>query len=223
MPSLLPTRRASHPHPKFIPFREHHSKAIHYAPNPSLSVSPIENTSSTNSLSQFTYLDPPSPEHEDSIPLIPTTTTLPQDAYQHFTATGRPLEAHKTEMGHMFTAPVLLPMRYTDESIIPAIVTRVLPSQPKPEHEGKKSKFLKKLRDIKSRDENEDGTMTKVVFMPRREHLRWFARDKDGGYVGTEPWKQWSEEDLEREFGRFRPEVRGRWRRVSAGDVGLGW
>ena len=39
--------------------------------------------------------------------------------------------------------------------------------------------------------------------MPRRDYKRYFARDKDGNYVGTEPEREWSEQDLERQFGVY--------------------
>ncbi len=46
---------------------------------------------------------------------------------------------------------------------------------------------------------------TKVVFMPRRDYLRFFARNRDNVYVGTEPERVWTEEELEERWGRFRP------------------
>ena len=39
--------------------------------------------------------------------------------------------------------------------------------------------------------------------MPRRDYKRYFARDKDGNYVGTEPEREWSEQDLEKQFGMY--------------------
>ena len=39
--------------------------------------------------------------------------------------------------------------------------------------------------------------------MPRRDYKRYFARDRHGNYAGTEPEREWSKEDLEREFGEF--------------------
>ena len=38
--------------------------------------------------------------------------------------------------------------------------------------------------------------------MPRRDYKRYFARDREGNYAGTEqPEREWDEEDLAREFG----------------------
>lgn len=39
--------------------------------------------------------------------------------------------------------------------------------------------------------------------MPRRDYKRYFMRDKDGGYAGSEPEKAWTEADLQREFGQY--------------------
>lgn len=39
--------------------------------------------------------------------------------------------------------------------------------------------------------------------MPRRDYKRYFARDRDGNYAGTEPEREWDESDLQREFGVY--------------------
>lgn len=40
--------------------------------------------------------------------------------------------------------------------------------------------------------------------MPRKDYKRYFARDRDGKYVGTEqPEREWTTEELEERFGRF--------------------
>lgn len=39
--------------------------------------------------------------------------------------------------------------------------------------------------------------------MPRKDYKSWFARDREGKYVGSEPEREWTVEDLEREFGAF--------------------
>jgi hypothetical protein len=40
--------------------------------------------------------------------------------------------------------------------------------------------------------------------MPRGEYLKYFAKDFDGAYIGTEPQKKWTEEELEDQFGQYR-------------------
>lgn len=39
--------------------------------------------------------------------------------------------------------------------------------------------------------------------MPRKDYKKYFMRDKDGGYAGSEPEKEWTEADLQREFGQY--------------------
>jgi hypothetical protein len=47
----------------------------------------------------------------------------------------------------------------------------------------------------------------KVVFMPRRDYLKHFAKDNDGRYIGTEPQKQWTLEELEDRFGIYKKDL----------------
>lgn len=39
--------------------------------------------------------------------------------------------------------------------------------------------------------------------MPRRDYKKYFARDKDGNYAGTEPEREWTEADLDRDFAMY--------------------
>ena len=39
--------------------------------------------------------------------------------------------------------------------------------------------------------------------MPRKDYKKYFARGRDGNYAGTEPEREWSDEDLQRMFGQF--------------------
>lgn len=43
----------------------------------------------------------------------------------------------------------------------------------------------------------------KAVKMPRRDYKRYFQRDKDGGYAGTEPERDWDEDELMKEFEAY--------------------
>ena len=43
----------------------------------------------------------------------------------------------------------------------------------------------------------------KAVKMPRGEYKKYFARDKEGNYAGTEEERQWDEGELERMFGEY--------------------
>jgi hypothetical protein len=57
---------------------------------------------------------------------------------------------------------------------------------------------------------NENGErkgITKIVYMPRRDYLKYFAKDEDGAYIGSEPYKKRTEEELKEEFAKYRPQV----------------
>ena len=47
--------------------------------------------------------------------------------------------------------------------------------------------------------------------MPRGYYLKYFARDKNDEYIGTEPEREWSETELEERFGKFREFEMPRW------------
>lgn len=112
--------------------------------------------------------------------------------------------------GDAYTMPQLLPKRYTDDSIIPAIVVNILRSPKKspevaPDGARRKS-FLGRLKGKKDKEEGGEIKM-KVVYMPRGDYLKWFARGLKGEYVGSEPFRQWSEDELDREFGKYQPDT----------------
>lgn len=126
----------------------------------------------------------------------------------------------------MFSLPQLLPKRYTDDSIIPAIVVDVLPAKKAEmslEEEGKKRRpsFLGKLKGTKKKDEGKP--ITKVVYMPRREYLKYFARGLKGEYTGSEPYKQWTEEELEETFKQYKPVTNGRKKGLGNDTLLFAW
>lgn len=82
----------------------------------------------------------------------------------------------------------------------------------------KKSSFLSKLKPEKV-PKPPPTSLTKVVYMPRGEYLKHFARDYDGNYIGTEPYKRWTEEELEKSFGHHRPVKRPQRRGWRSGGV----
>ncbi|KFY92800.1 hypothetical protein V500_04027 [Pseudogymnoascus sp. VKM F-4518 (FW-2643)] len=103
-------------------------------------------------------------------------------------------------VGFVAQAPQLLQEKYTDDSVIAVIVTNVVPSEKARVVEGKKS-FMSKFK------KDKEPATTKAVWMPRREYKKFFAKDKDGKYIGTEPQREWTEEELEEEFGQYQKEV----------------
>ncbi|KAF4635419.1 hypothetical protein G7Y89_g2658 [Cudoniella acicularis] len=179
-------------HPIILPYRE--DNTIKYA-----FVSGVVPTTKNNYDSDAEPLIAPS---------APAACELDEESLLHFTATGRPMPRFKQSAlqslsGDMFSMPQLLPKRYTDDSIIPAIVTNVIPSGPPKVEEAKKG-LMGKLKGKKKNKDKDGKGLVKVVYMPRREYLKYFARGLKGEYTGTEPERRWSEEELEREFKRSR-------------------
>ena len=104
----------------------------------------------------------------------------------------------------MFAAPQFLPKQYTDESIIPAIVVNVIPSQKSIEQKKRRKSITNILRGEKSQKDAGKG-ITKIVFMPRGEYLKHFAKDEKANYIGTVPQRQWTEDELDEKYGHYRP------------------
>lgn len=204
--TTLPPRRPSQT--TMLPYRDE-TGAVRYAPAPSSTRNAYRYPSSTTAYDS------------DGEPLLSSSTLrsdLDEDALLRFTATGRPIPAFKAVARENyatdnFTVPQLLPRQYTDDSIIPAIITNVIPSPVfSPPHETKKRRksLVKVLTGERSLEkkyaaEGEKKGITKVVFMPRREYLKWFARDEKGEYCGSEPYRQWTEEELNTTFAQYRP------------------
>jgi hypothetical protein len=44
----------------------------------------------------------------------------------------------------------------------------------------------------------------KEVKMPRGDHVRYFRRDAQGHYTGTEPEREWSETEIMEKYGQYR-------------------
>jgi hypothetical protein len=91
-------------------------------------------------------------------------------------------------------------------------VTVVVPSEKTAAAKAKKKGgFLSTLKGKKeSEGLNENGErkgITKIVYMPRRDYLKYFAKDENGAYIGSELYKKWTEEELEEEFAKYRPQV----------------
>jgi hypothetical protein len=193
------------PPPAILPYRDVNNTSVRYTAAP--------DATTTQPLTNY---------DSDFEPLISSPsanlTELSEHDLMHFTATGRPAPAFKPSAlsmlgaGDSYTVPQLLPKRYTDDSIIPAIIVNVIPS-PKPvsaEEESRsgrrKSIFGKFKGDRRKNEIGPNGFIKmKVVYMPRRDYLKWFARDLKGDYIGSDPFRQWSEEELEREFGQYQP------------------
>jgi hypothetical protein len=191
---MIPKMNSKKPTSNMLPFRDTDNKAIAYGASPN---APTSDTASDAEL------------------LVPQQG-LDEDSMEHFTATGRRAPKFKASGlqnlgGDGYTLPQLLPKRYTDDSIIPAIVTDVVPSERTVQEEaGKKKGLLGRFKGKKEEVVGGNGErkgVTKVVYMPRREYLKFFAKDENGLYIGSEPQKKWTEEELEAEFAKYKPKV----------------
>ncbi|TAQ89570.1 hypothetical protein B7494_g2127 [Chlorociboria aeruginascens] len=123
--------------PLLAPYRENNT--IKYVPTPSISSLSSPASGSQTQTQTITTLSstaaPPTPYDSDNEPLLapqPETQELTADEILHFTATGRPMPVFKMSglanlAGPYANAPQLLPVRYTDESVIPAIIVDVIP------------------------------------------------------------------------------------------------
>ncbi|KAF7960042.1 hypothetical protein EAE96_001642 [Botrytis aclada] len=165
--------------------------------------------------SSFTY---PSASlyDSDNEPLIPPSHRLSA-------LSTSPHTAH-TYSEHMYAAPSFHNAPVSEDSIIPAIVVDVIPAErrgssgsesshndtiPLKSKTGLVSRLVKKKKDKGRNGDDKEKKLTKVVYMPRKEYLKHFARGHSGEYIGTEPYRRWSEEELEQTFGKFRPPKRG--------------
>ncbi|KAH6711817.1 hypothetical protein BKA61DRAFT_578247 [Leptodontidium sp. MPI-SDFR-AT-0119] len=128
------------------------------------------------------------------------------DNSRRFTATWQPTPTYKSSTwanaclwGEQ--APIHPPFRFTDQSLIPVII-RIPRSEVDSSIRSKKTSrgLVGLLRGTHTSKSASDIT---VIRMPRSEYLRYFARDKNNKYIGTEPERRWTEQDLEEEFGVY--------------------
>jgi hypothetical protein len=68
----------------------------------------------------------------------------------------------------------------------------------------------------------------KAVKMPRGDYARYFKHDAQGNYVGTEPEREWGEEEIMAKYGQYQQlplrSVVGGGRATTASDViPTGW
>ncbi|KAK5134867.1 hypothetical protein LTR08_005957 [Meristemomyces frigidus] len=93
-----------------------------------------------------------------------------------------------------------------------------LPSRPHPRS------FLKRLSTRLHGPAS--GDSYKAIKMPRAEYKRYFARDREGRYAGSEAERQWSEAEVVGRFGGYRDvplwSVWGWWWGGGGGVEGVG-
>lgn len=130
------------------------------------------------------------------------------DSDLHFTATGQPMPPYKPSAWANACLwgeqpPNHPPFRFTDQSLISVIVrvarsdNDMVASRPT----RRTSKLSSLVRGLRS--SNPKNSNIKVVRVPRSEYRKHFARDKNNIYVGTEPERMWTIEELDEEFGMY--------------------
>ncbi|KAH7054469.1 hypothetical protein B0J12DRAFT_454318 [Macrophomina phaseolina] len=130
---------------------------------------------------------------ERHLAVTATEIAAPPDL-QHFTATGRPKPSFdpsisNTDFG-LFTgsgAPNLLPFRFTDDSIINVPVPAGYledETESSPSPTERKSSWIGKIGRKLGGKERQKFVNLK---MTRGEYLKYWAKDENGNYIGTEP------------------------------------
>ncbi|OJD36818.1 uncharacterized protein BKCO1_9000169 [Diplodia corticola] len=125
-------------------------------------------------------------------PIIIETSEEPD--MERFTAAGRPKPDYQPGISNMdcgsFTgsgAPNLLPVRFTDKSMINVPIPAADlwdGSEPVPQPNERRSSWIAKLGKKLGTKEKQKIVNVK---MTRGEYLKYWAKDEDGNYVGTEP------------------------------------
>lgn len=135
------------------------------------------------------------------------TLVSQDDPTLRFTATGRPMRADKPSglanmpggMGFTPVAPQFLPVKFNDDNIIPVPVLVARGEAQAEEKHG----FLHRMRRMVAGKEK--GGKLRVVYMPRRDYLKYFAKDDNGNYVGMEPQKSYTDQELDDMFAQYVP------------------
>jgi len=150
-------------------------------------------------------------------------TLVDGDYTERFTATGRPMPAYKPSAwanmsgGFVANAPQHMPHKFTDDSIMPVpVMLKAVDGAP----QKRTSSFVNALKGLGT---SKDDRPMKVVRMPRREYLRYFARDSNHQYIGTEPEREWTAEELQEKFGQYQDLPPADWEvHVPSGLGGYG-
>lgn len=67
------------------------------------------------------------------------------------------------------------------------------------------------MNKLKGLGSNKDNRPMKVVRMPRREYLKYFAKDDQYNYIGTESQREWTAAELEEKFGQYQDMPPAAW------------
>ncbi|KAK6420687.1 hypothetical protein LTR95_016920 [Oleoguttula sp. CCFEE 5521] len=121
--------------------------------------------------------------------------------------TSPPNPADPVALERSVTAPTKGTADALSESDIIIITVRITPKSrrasfddPLPDRPAPRS-FIRRLSTRISTPP--DATKYKAVKMPRGEYLRHHRHDHEGKYVGTEPQKDWTEEEVEERYAQY--------------------
>jgi hypothetical protein len=93
-------------------------------------------------------------------------------------------------------------LKVDDLMVVPVTVTKKEADQsPSSEKHG----FMGKMKGLMSSSDKVTEGKLRIVHMPRREYLKYFAKDEKRNYVGTEPERSWTGEELDEMFGQYEP------------------
>jgi hypothetical protein len=151
---------------------------------------------------------PPQPQRSASISSIPPSTSPQRNEY------ARKNVAYRTRsIGGPFSTGVYFERQIdlsppNDEEIIIATVrvtnsfrrASVSENSELPERPPARG-FIRRLS---SRiNGTPDADRYTAIKMPRKDYKAYFARDRNGNYAGTEPEREWTQEQLDEKFGEF--------------------
>jgi len=157
--------------------------------------------------------------HSDSTTAMTQTGTFiaMNDPTLRFTATGLPTRTEVPPNSGVMAAGIGHYPPKTSQSENPDEITTVpvtvakskSDKQPALDAGGEKQHgFMGKLKSLmgSSSDREKGGeSHLRVVYMPRREYLKYFARDAKRNYIGSEPERDWTDEQLDDMFGKYEP------------------
>ncbi|KAI9753452.1 MAG: hypothetical protein M1835_000991 [Candelina submexicana] len=123
------------------------------------------------------------------------TTLVPDqnDGMQRFTATGRPMPNYNpSALASGFYGPFggeavqHLPSKFTDDSIIHVPIPVDESSTSEIQQKERKQSWVRKIGDGIRGKKTGQGKF-RMVKMTRGEYLKYWAKDEEGRYIGTEP------------------------------------
>lgn len=184
------------------PFYDHWCRSRNIVPETLIPrMTDISSIPSTRSTTEYTPRSPPAQSQ-----LEPASQTKPTPSYVQPTfrtrSIGGPFSAGVVFEREVDDSPpndaeiIIATVRVTDSFRRASLETgSELPSRPRPRS------FLRRWSTRLSSPQDQN-TYT-ALKMPRRDYKKWFVRDREGNYAGSEPEREWTRDDLDEEFGKY--------------------